>query len=130
MRVSASSLMAKLPVIMLVLALNTMPARADDLANKGQKLAEANCSRCHVVDDSNKFGGIASTPSFRVLVRGLTDWRTRFETFHVRLPHQSVIRIKGTDPVTEDPPTTQQVFIELDDIDALVAYAETFIKKK
>ena len=121
--------MVKLPVAMLVATLHITPVHADDLANKGQKLAEANCSGCHVVDDSNKFGGIASTPSFRVLVRGLTDWRTRFETFHVRLPHQSVIRIKGTDPLTEGPPTTHQVFIELDDIDALVAYAETFVKE-
>jgi len=102
---------------------------AEDLLEKGRRLSEAYCSRCHVVGDSNKFSGISSTPSFKILVRALEDWRDRFETFHARLPHQSVIRIEGSDPPTEDPPTTHQVHLKIEDIEAFVAYAETFEEK-
>ena len=37
--------------------------------DKGRKVAELHCSRCHVVGDFNKNGGIASTPSFQMLVK-------------------------------------------------------------
>ena len=54
----------------------TAPATAADVKN-GKQLAEAHCSRCHVVGDYNKFGGIGSTPSFQG-IRFLKDWRERF----------------------------------------------------
>ena len=98
-------------------------AGAQSLADKGEKLAKLHCSRCHVVADGNAFSGIGSTPSFRLLVNALSDWRERFETFHTRRPHPAVIRFEGVAPLSEDPPTTRTVDLKLDDIPALVAYA-------
>ena len=61
------------------------------------------------------------------MVNELDDWRERFQTFHVRRPHPSVVRIKGFD-YPQDPPTTVLIFLTIDDIDPLVAYAETLKK--
>ena len=98
-------------------------AGAQSLAEKGGKLARLHCARCHVVVDGNAFSGIGSTPSFRLLVNALSDWRKRFETFHTRRPHPAVVRFEGVTPLSEDPPTTRTVDLKLDDIPALVAYA-------
>lgn len=98
-------------------------AGAQSLAEKGEKLARLHCARCHVVADDNAFSGIGSTPSFRLLVNALSDWRERFETFYTRLPHPSVIRIEGVAPINDAPPTIRTVDLKLDDIPALVAYA-------
>lgn len=98
-------------------------AGAQSLAEKGGKLARLHCARCHVVADGNAFSGIGSTPSFRLLVNALSDWRKRFETFHTRRPHPAVVRFEGVAPLSEDPPTTRTVDLKLDDIPALVAYA-------
>jgi len=98
-------------------------AGAQSLAEKGEKLAKLHCARCHVVADDNAFSGIGSTPSFRLLVNALSDWRERFETFYTRLPHPSVIRFEGVAPINDAPPTIRTVDLKLDDIPALVAYA-------
>jgi len=98
-------------------------AGAQSLADRGEKLARTHCSRCHVVADGNGFSGIGSTPSFRLLVNALSDWRERFETFHARRPHPAVVRFEGVAPLSDDPPTTRTVDLKLDDIPALVAYA-------
>ena len=108
--------------------LAALPASAQELSEKGRVLATTYCSRCHVVGEADRFGGISSTPSFRILVKALDDWRDRFETFHARPPHPSVIRIDGSDPISQAPPTTTQVFLKIEDVDALVAYAETFAR--
>ena len=98
-------------------------AGAQSLAEKGEKLAKLHCARCHVVADDNAFSGIGSTPSFRLLVNALSDWRERFETFYTRLPHPSVIRFEGVAPINNAPPTIRTVDLQLDDIASLVAYA-------
>jgi hypothetical protein len=98
-------------------------AGAQSLTEKGEKLARQHCARCHVVADGNAFSGIGSTPSFRLLVNALSDWRERFETFHTRRPHPAVVRFEGVAPLSDDPPTTRTVDLKLDDIPALVAYA-------
>lgn len=98
-------------------------AGAQSLAEKGEKLARLHCARCHVVADGNAFSGIGSTPSFRLLVNALSDWRERFETFYTRLPHPSVIRFEGVAPINNAPPTIRTVDLQLDDIASLVAYA-------
>ena len=93
-----------------------------------RKLSQTYCSRCHVVGGFNKFGGISSTPSFQLIVSALKDWRYRFETFHARLPHPSVIRVEGAEALTEAPPTIKQVHLKIEDLPAFVAYAETLAK--
>jgi cytochrome c5 len=108
---------------LMILAGAMSGAAAQSLADKGEELARTHCSRCHVVADGNAFSGIGSTPSFRLLVNALADWRERFETFHTRRPHPAVVRFEGIAPLSENPPTTRTVDLKLDDIPALVAYA-------
>ncbi|HSG96083.1 MAG TPA: hypothetical protein VLA28_11220 [Afifellaceae bacterium] len=103
-------------------------AKAQSLTDKGEKLARLHCARCHVVADGNAFSGIGSTPSFRLLVNALDDWRERFETFHTRRPHPAIVRFEGISPLSDDPPTTRTVDLKLDDIPALVAYAASLQK--
>ena len=99
------------------------PAAAETAAERGRALAMEHCSRCHVVDDANPFSGIASTPSFKLLVTALHDWKERFQTFHTRRPHPAVVRFEGVAPPTGTLPTTRTVDLKLEDIDAIVAFA-------
>lgn len=100
------------------------PARAGDVEN-GLQLARQHCARCHVVGDSNKFGGIGSTPSFRLLVTAFEDWRTRFETFYARRPHPAFVSIEGRGRLREDlPPNAHPVTLPSTAIDDLVALAQ------
>jgi len=103
---------------------------ADEISD-GRSLSEQHCARCHVVGDFNKFGGIGSTPSFQLLVNAFDDWSERFETFHARRPHPAFVRVAGfeyPDP-TVLPPNAAPVEIELDDISAIRAFAETLKKE-
>lgn len=106
-----------------VLACSGVDAQAQDLAERGRDLAAQHCSRCHVVDRKNRFSGISSTPSFPLLVTALADWELRFESFHTRLPHPSVIRFKvQVVDETKGRPTVP-VVLEYSDIKALVEFA-------
>jgi hypothetical protein len=99
-------------------------AAQEDLAEKGRNIAEQHCIRCHVVKDDNLFTGISSTPSFRLLVTALPDWHERFETFYQRRPHPAIVRFRGTTPLTQDEPPSPTVNLMLEDVDAIVAFAE------
>ncbi|MEP1443640.1 MAG: hypothetical protein ABJK39_11590 [Hyphomicrobiales bacterium] len=115
-------------IVPIVATLVAGAAHANDAGiAAGKKTASQHCTRCHVVGDINPKGGISSTPSFQLMVNALSDWRERFQTFHVRRPHPSVVRIEGFD-YPQDPPTTVLIFLTIDDIDPLVAYAETLKK--
>ncbi|NRG18464.1 hypothetical protein HPQ64_12260 [Rhizobiales bacterium] len=97
----------------------------DRLAEKGRQISQAHCSRCHVVDPDNRMVGISSTPSFMILIKALDDWRERFATFHARLPHPAHVRFEGDAPRPIDlPATTEEVILKIEDIEAIVAYAE------
>ena len=99
-------------------------ATAAGSLDEGRRLAKEHCSRCHVVDD-NKFGGIGSTPSFRLLVTAFKDWRTRFKTFYARRPHPAFVSIEGKGRLREDlPPNAHPVTLPARAIDDLVALAE------
>ena len=84
------------------------------------------CTRCHVVGNLNKYGGIGSTPSFGAM-KSLSDWQDRFATFWSLLPHPSVVQVEGLSP--ERPKgllaTTKQIFLNMDDVDAIQAYVDT-----
>ena len=99
------------------------PVFAQTAVEKGRAVAMQHCSRCHVVDDANPFAGIASTPSFKLLATGFDDWKERFQTFHTRRPHPAVVRFKGVAPLNDALPTTKTVDMNLEDIDAIVAFA-------
>ena len=106
-------------------ALPALAAEADLLAERGRQIALQHCVRCHVVDPARPFTGISSTPSFQLLVTAFDDWRERFETFHTRRPHPAVVRFAGVAPLSEGPPIVQTVDLQLADIEAIVAFAES-----
>ena len=90
----------------------------------GLQIAEAQCSRCHVVADGAGISGIGSTPSFRVL-RTLGDWEERFSAFYALNPHPAFTEIEElTEPFPQDrPPPVHPVTLTLEEVDALLAYA-------
>ena len=96
------------------------------LLEKGERLVRQHCTRCHVVGDLNKYGGIGSTPSFGA-IKSLPDWQDRFAAFWSLLPHPSVVQVEGLSP--ERPKgllaTTKQIFLDMDDVDAIQAYVNT-----
>ncbi|MCA1240981.1 hypothetical protein LC092_00870 [Stappia stellulata] len=70
--------------------------------------------------------GISSTPSFMIMVKALSDWRDRFETFYARRPHPAHVRLDTDDARPPDQPATiKEVVLQAEDIDAIVAYAQS-----
>ena len=63
------------------------------LLEKGERLVRQHCTRCHVVGDLNKYGGIGSTPSFGA-IKSLADWQDRFAAFWSLLQHPSVVQVE------------------------------------
>lgn len=117
-----------LAVLLLTLVLVTpfpaAPAHAAGDPEEGRKIATKHCSRCHVVGDHNRTGGIGSTPSFQVL-RTMKDWRERFESFYARRPHPVHVRVAGLPTLTELPPNAAPFTLTLADIDHILAFVET-----
>lgn len=100
------------------------PAAGADAA-AGRRIAENHCSRCHVVGDFNRFGGIGSTPSFRLLATAFADWRERFETFYARRPHPAFLSVEGIGRPREDlPPNAHPVELPREALADILAYAE------
>jgi mono/diheme cytochrome c family protein len=99
------------------------PVRAGGDAAKGQKLAETHCSRCHVVGDFNKFGGIGSTPSFN-LIAGMKDGMERFSTFFERRPHPAFVTVPGVERWTKLAPYAIPFEVTAETITDLLAFVE------
>lgn len=95
----------------------------DGDAVMGLEVSQTKCTRCHVVDEGSRMGGIGSTPSFSVL-RSLPDWDQRFAIFYALNPHPSFTQVEGiTDPFPENrPPPIAPVAMTLDEINAVLAY--------
>ncbi|MGI9381875.1 MAG: c-type cytochrome, partial [Methyloligellaceae bacterium] len=92
----------------------------------GRKVAEAHCSRCHVVGDFNPNGGISSTPSFQLLVKRRPDYKDRFANFYARRPHPAFVTVKGIGrPMDYLPPNAHPVEITLEDVENVAAFVET-----
>lgn len=109
----------------LVLTGTTAIAEESALAQRGRDLSRQHCARCHVISPDNRMGGIASTPSFMILIKALDDWHDRFQTFHARRPHPAHVRFVGDAARAPDyPATITEVILVHDDIAAIVAYAE------
>lgn len=108
----------------LAVFLATTSASAGEVA-EGRRLAAQHCARCHVVSEDNRYGGIGSTPSFRLLAKAFPDWRTRFETFYARRPHPAFLAIEGRGRLRADlPANAHPVVLPASAIDDLVALAE------
>ena len=105
--------------------ISATPSKAADLAN-GERLVREHCTRCHVVGDMNKYGGIGSTPSFGA-IKTMDDWKERFEIFFTLLPHPAVVKIEG---VSEERPAhllafAKQITLNVDELEDLLAYIDT-----
>ncbi len=116
-----------------VLALATTTAAvigagAENGPDAGRKISERHCSRCHVVGDFNPYGGIGSTPSFRLLAKR-SDWLERFQTFFQRRPHPVFVRVPGVPPWTKLPAYVEEFRITMQDIEDLIAFVETLRPK-
>lgn len=96
------------------------------LAQRGEALSRLHCARCHVVTPENRMTGISSTPSFMIMISALDDWHERFETFLARRPHPAHLRFETEPERPADSPTTlAEVVLTSDDLEAILAYAET-----
>lgn len=95
----------------------------DGNAIEGEKLALLHCGRCHATSAATRMSAIGSTPSFMVL-RTLSNWQERFETFYVLNPHPAFTQIED---LTEDfdplrPSPIVPVQMTLDDLEAILAF--------
>lgn len=113
-----------LAAFLLLAGIGSAPARAEGDPEEGQRLAEAHCSRCHVIGDFNRYGGIGSTPSFQLLAKR-DDWLERFQTFYERRPHPVFVRIPGVEPWTELPSHVATFEVERENIDDLIEFVRT-----
>ena len=93
-----------------------------------EKLAKKYCSRCHVIGDYNRLGGIDSTPSFPGLARR-SDFLERFQTFYQRRPHPVFVRIPGVARWSKAHPYAEPFTVTFERIDDLIAYVRTLRDK-
>lgn len=95
----------------------------DGDAARGLVLSEQMCQRCHAIGGEGRRNAVDSTPSFSVL-RSLSDWQERFETFYVLNPHPAFTQVSGvTAPFAKERPATIiPLEMTLEDVDAILAY--------
>jgi hypothetical protein len=104
-------------------------ASAGGDVERGRLVAQKHCSRCHVIGEFNKYGGIGSTPSFQMLVNYMDDYRERFETFYVRNPHPSLIAIEGLEITVESTPHgTEPIKLPQQAVKDILVFVETLRK--
>ena len=108
-----------------LLTFTSLPlSRASNSAELGFELSRQLCSRCHVIGEYNRMGGIGNSPSFTWMVKS-SDWRERFLTFYSRRPHPVFTRVPGYALWSDVPPYYPPFEITRDEIDLIVAYVET-----
>lgn len=93
-----------------------------DPVKEGLDLSIKYCSRCHVIGDYNRLGGIGNTPSFNWMVKS-DDWRERFTTFYTRRPHPVFARVPGYPLWSESDPYYPPFEITIEEINAIAEYA-------
>ncbi|SME89771.1 Cytochrome c [Tistlia consotensis] len=128
MRRAAAAVVAGACLAAALLAAPAAARAAGDVA-KGREIARQHCTRCHVVGDLNRYGGIDSTPSFQIIVKR-DDWRDRFEAFYALRPHPVFVRMPDIPPPTDNPSNVATFEMTRAQIDDLVAYVATLREKK
>ena len=106
-----------------LLFLATEPAKTDT-AVEGFELSVRHCSRCHVIGDFNRLGGIGNSPSFTWMVKS-DDWRERFMTFYMRRPHPVFARVPGYPLWSDSDPYYHPFEVTREEIEAITEYAGT-----
>jgi mono/diheme cytochrome c family protein len=77
-------------ILSLVLLLPAGAALAAGDVERGRKVAETWCARCHVIGTAKPHGGIDSTPTFFLMNEKLDNYRPRVQTFKERRPHKGL----------------------------------------
>lgn len=111
------------------LAQTTAPASDIQLVERGREVAATQCSRCHVIDNENRMGGISSTASFPMMVNFLADWEERFASFATRNPHPAIVSLDGAPPASPSPTGNAPVSVRSADIAAIVEYARSLLEE-
>lgn len=110
----------------LTLTVSAVRASDETLTAEGLELARVHCGRCHIVSEKDRFMGISSTPSFKIMIEVLKDWEDRFATFMARNPHPAHVRLNTDDPRPENQPVAiKEILLSLDDIEAIMAYVDS-----
>lgn len=99
-------------------------AHAGGDPKNGREVSIKHCSRCHVVGDYNRFGGIGSTPSFQWLTK-VPDYKERLRTFYARPPHPAYVRVPGVPTWTDLPPFITPLTITGKEIEDIIAFVKT-----
>lgn len=103
---------------------------SEPLIKRGLDLSLEHCARCHIVDERDRFAGISSSPSFKIMIEYLQDWEDRFASFMARNPHPAHMRLEGDDPRPAHlPATTKEVILTLDEIEAILAFVDAMAEE-
>lgn len=123
MRGPAGALLALSGALSVALSIALPAAAGAADVESGRQIAAQHCTRCHVVGDLNRHGGIGSTPSFGLLA-GFDDWRERFSMFYALRPHPVFVRVPGLPPPTDLPSHVATFEITPEQVEDLVAFIE------
>ena len=103
--------MLPLSVPLMMLGLFALPARAQDAPDPAAVKRGGD----------NKFGGIGSTPSFRILAI-IGDSEERMRSFYDCRPHPVFVRVPGVPRWTDLPANATEITITPEQIEDLVAF--------
>ena len=115
-------------ILVLILSFFGASVYAEGDLFKGRAIANKHCSRCHVIGDINKFGGIGSTPSFQ-LIAGMDDGWERFQTFYTRGPHPNFVCVLDLPLFSNTPPYAITFTITKSSIADLMVFVRTLAMK-
>lgn len=93
-------------------------------AERGRELSIKYCSRCHVIGDYNRTGGIDSTPSFQWM-KMLPDYVERLRTFFTLRPHPVFVRVREYPRWSNAAPYAPVFTITTEQIEDIVTFVET-----
>ncbi|MEM7668303.1 MAG: hypothetical protein AAF317_04025 [Pseudomonadota bacterium] len=113
------------PLILAIAVLIPGKATAIDF-EPGEKLVYIKCGRCHVIGQSNRMGGIGSTPKFSVM-RNWDNWEDKMRAFYTLNPHPAFTQIDGiTEPFPENRPSPiSPVTLSERELELIIDYART-----
>ena len=103
----------------------------ESVLKRGENLVRQHCTRCHVVGDMNRYGGIGSTPSFGA-IKTMPDWKERFEIFYNLPPHPAVVTVQGISKERSEslPAFVAQIILTIDEVEDLLSFIDEFPASK